>query len=242
MADDTNPLILSDGGLTSLLAVAAASDVWSRMASGQAGEVAGSPAVWIAVPDGAPGEARAKAAGMQAELFGLGFSQTHLEGGWKEEGRIPDNESAGRAPARSAGAPRGEERTPEGQVASHVLLSAAYLAVGQGRDRVVWPISAGRLGHDEEIDLNRASLAADRALLVSRLVALDSDEHGRPAILIEVPYVDLSDRQVAELAVDMDLPVHSCWWWGEPASAEAKRWLRVLRGVGWAGEGAATVR
>jgi hypothetical protein len=118
---------------------------------------------------------------------------------------------------------------------SQGLLAAAYVAAAHRCDRVVWPVqSPAPVSGEDDVDLDRIAADVDRALLVSRLVALDADEHGRPGLRIETPYVDLSDRQLAELAFDMDVPVHLCWWWeGESGAAERERWLGTLRAVGW---------
>jgi hypothetical protein len=78
----------------------------------------------------------------------------------------------------------------------------------------------------------------ERALHISRLVAV---EH--PGFELAAPYADLSDRQLADLILDMDLPVWTCWWYApegnEPAAAaaEAQRthWTAMLSAAGWRG-------
>jgi len=145
-----------------------------------------------------------------------------------------------------------------GEAQTRLLLAAAYAAVARHAAVVVWPVRAG-MGDD--VDVPHAARAADRALLITRLVALDADEHHLPSIRIEAPFIDLSDRQVADLALDLDLPVRECWWWHDayverlnrlgaghvradasmrPAEAEAwdefRRWMSALRAAGWAAD------
>lgn len=79
--------------------------------------------------------------------------------------------------------------------------------------------------------------AADRALLLSRLLAMDSESAfngrlGAGRFIIQTPYLELSDEQMVELALDMDVPL------GEivPGPGEAEdRWLKVIRAAGAAG-------
>lgn len=145
-----------------------------------------------------------------------------------------------------------------GEAQTRLLLAAACAAVARQASMVVWPVRAGA---GDEVDVPRASLAADRALLITRLVALDAEEHHVPSIRVEAPFIDLTDRQVADLALDLDLPVRECWWWHDayierlnrlgpehvradastrPAEAEAwdefRRWMSALRAAGWAAE------
>ncbi len=116
---------------------------------------------------------------------------------------------------------------------AHELLHAATFAAFQRFERVIWPVSAAIGDH---LDLDRISAIVDRALLISRLVALDSRDHGTPGIRIETPYADFTDRQVADLAADMELPVEACWWWGHDdpeAAQERERWMSAMQTVGW---------
>lgn len=122
-----------------------------------------------------------------------------------------------------------------------VLIEAAAAARARGLEAAVWPIhAAGR----PEPDLEAVSRVIDQALLVSRLVSLDAS--GSP-VEVRTPYADLTDRDMADLVLDMDLPVWTCWWHtGETSGArEARaRWLETLKSAGWvdrrvAGAGAA---
>jgi hypothetical protein len=121
------------------------------------------------------------------------------------------------------------------------LLVAAQAARDARLDGVIWPVHAGP-GPDP--DLDTLAEAVDRALLVSHLASL-----GRLSRSVEVltPYVDLIDEQIADIALDMDLPVWTCWWWGDApgpdAARERDRWMPVLARQGWADRRApATVR
>lgn len=113
------------------------------------------------------------------------------------------------------------------------LLGAAYLGARLGCARVVWPVSAGA---GEGLDLDAMAHAANTALLVSRLAALNAEHHGVPGIEVVTPLLDLNDTQVIELAHDMVVPVETCWWWGS-GNAEEERWraayerLRATPGV-----------
>ncbi len=133
-------------------------------------------------------------------------------------------------PAQPSG---GDAATPSG-----ALLQAATAAAAAGASRLIWPeVAAG--------DLDRMAREADRALLISRLVGLDEAAPAR--FEIETPLLDLTDEQVAELALDLDAPVWRCWWWSivrgaeeaeapvvALARAQDERWTGALRRVGWA--------
>lgn len=116
---------------------------------------------------------------------------------------------------------------------SLMLLEASRAAAESGLHAVVWPIHAG-----PELDLDQAARAVDRALLVSRLASLDAEARGIAPIEVHAPYADFTSEQVAELALDMDLPVSLCWWWDDPGD-DARRarqsWLETLESVGWRG-------
>ncbi|MFG0285536.1 MAG: hypothetical protein ACF8R7_14050 [Phycisphaerales bacterium JB039] len=121
---------------------------------------------------------------------------------------------------------------------SALLLTAAAAATGTGARRLLWPVVGENL-----TDMARE---ADRALLVSRLVALDARPAGEAALEIEAPLLDLTDSQIAEMALDLDVPIWRCWWWQalrepdkleqpirEAAEARRDRWTTALRACGW---------
>lgn len=134
---------------------------------------------------------------------------------------------------------------------STTLLAGARIAAAAGAAQLIWPVAVNA-------DLDRMCREADRALLISRLITLEpelSPAAGAGRFEVQAPLLDLSDAQVAELAIDLDVPVWRCWWWpvvggaGAPrppadsplegealtaARALAKRWTAALRAVGWA--------
>jgi hypothetical protein len=60
-------------------------------------------------------------------------------------------------------------------------------------------------------------------------------------VRVEAPYADFSDRQLAELVIELDLPVWTCWWWGatnddQPAWSDRQHWTSLLRELGWLGK------
>jgi hypothetical protein len=127
-----------------------------------------------------------------------------------------------------------EAAAPTPEAESHHLLSAAHLAARQGFTTVLWPASAAA---GESLDLDRIAQITDRAILIARLVAIDADSHNVPGIRIETPYADFTDRQIADLIADMELPIETCWWWGAEsidalADREHRRWESAMTAVG----------
>ena len=120
------------------------------------------------------------------------------------------------------------------------LLAGVEAARKLGCRRVIWPVQYHTDENSVPSQLDRIAAAIDRALLVSRLGLLDGSQTGAE-ITIETPLVDLTDRQLADLAVDLDAPAYLCWWWrrlGEPeaeavADTERQRWLGTLGEAGW---------
>lgn len=124
-----------------------------------------------------------------------------------------------------------------GEGETRMLLDASAAAVRRGIARVIWPVQ--HLGDGSASHLDVAARAVDRALLVTRLVALDADAHELPSFRIETPYADLTDRQMAELAADLDAPAWLCWWLAKPptqrssaAQQAAARWTTLLEEAG----------
>lgn len=170
------------------------------------------PVVWIPHVSGPSGDLRRLAAERQADLAGL---------------------------AVQAGASERLDSGP-GRQLTQILVDAAYAGAEHGFESVLWPVHGGIKGTGEGIDLEEITRSVDRALLVSRLVSLDAPDLGSQAVRIETPYADFSDRQMAELTMDLELPVDACWWWsarepGADAAAvqERARWIGVLEAAGW---------
>lgn len=229
-------LVISDGGLGSLVACAAAHEASAIAKADRSGM---RPAIAWTAPTATEGGALiVEAVERQASTYGL-----------KAVIQL--------APVSVLSGARA--RWP-GLAASTMLIQAAAEAVEQECDRVVWPVHFG--GADGQRDIERIALAVDRALLITRIMGIDAGEHSRPALRIETPYVDLTDQQIADLALDLDAPVETCWWW-KPQFAEQygritarsseggvaggdlsldtdlnpeahwRRWGPALRAVGW---------
>ncbi len=159
----------------------------------------------IALPPASPTSPFIDAARLQAQAYDLPFTEL--------------------APERAT------DLTP-GEAESRALLTAVHAAARARCDAIIWPVSAAGPGG---INLDRVAACADRALLVGRLVAIDAAEHGLPGLTVTIPFIDLSDRQIADLALDMAVPIETCWWnrFGGPSAAEdRKRWLAALRAAG----------
>lgn len=219
-------LVICDGDLTGLVAVAAAQE---------AAAIVGGPlpVVWARAGRSEAAAVRVEAVERHAAAYGL-KGVVHL---------VPSSVT-GRS-----------ERGWPGLEDTLQLLDAATVAVEHECDRIVWPVHEGGDGSGAPAasgdPLDRITKIVDRALLATRLIGLDADEHGRPALRVETPYADLTDRQVADLAVDLDVAVESCWWWRpefagrdltadtaplnghEAAWAQWRRWHAALRAVGW---------
>lgn len=124
--------------------------------------------------------------------------------------------------------------TTVGELECRDLLSAVYAGARQGCRRVVWAVSAAR---GEDVDLDRIAQITDRALLAGRMAAIDAGVHGVADIEVETPFVDLTDRQLADLAADLNAPLEALWWLGpgyeEPDAPAARgRWVPAFEAVG----------
>jgi len=211
MATPGRTLILSDGGLTSLLAAAIACDEDGRRARER--EAPGERSLlWACGTSSDLDPVCVHAAAQHAQIFSLEY--------------VPPIEFGGAAAAILG---------LRGEVETMTLVRACYLAAARGARRVLWPVQLpGSGARDGNLDL--IARAMDRALLVSRLVSIDEADIGVPEVSIETPFVDLDDEQIADLALDMELPVEACWWSGAygqaPGSArERERWLPLLGGA-----------
>ncbi len=206
--------ILSDGSLASLVACAMLQE--SLTASDAAPDSGG---LVIAMPEGDSSGTRADAARLQAQAYGLPFTELARD---PLEVRDPRDSHI----ERSTAVTRGELQT-------RLLLSAVYTAARARCETILWPVAPST---PAGIDLDAVAAVADRALLIARLVALDAKDHGLPGLTIAVPFIDLTDRQIADLAVDMAVPIETCWWnrfAGPVAVEERKRWTAALRSIGW---------
>ncbi|HRJ50046.1 MAG: hypothetical protein KF787_11525 [Phycisphaeraceae bacterium] len=221
MTEFNRTLVVGDGGLASILACAAAADA-SLLAEPDAGQrQAIRPILWVPAWAGHTAPARRWAVQRQAEFFEMELVEA-------PEKAIPSGDVD----------PSAQEVRHDWSADSRMLVSASWAGIERGCTRLVWPFHSS---HAQCPDIDEVSRAVDRALLVSRLVRLDAHHHGIDSFRIDVPMVDFSDRQIADLVIDMDLPVRLCWWWraemarpGTPDfRREHERWTPILKGVGW---------
>jgi len=221
-------LVISDGGVGSLVACMAAREALYAAASAQAGASrapegdslsvglrARRPLVFMGELPPATGTARRRAVERQCAALDL---------------ELIDPAPVDVPPSDA----------PAGERVTRLLLCAGFAAARRDVARVVWPV---HFFDGNDVDLDGVSGAIDRAILVTRLLGLDS----RPGVRVEAPYADFTDRQLAELAVDLDAPLRTCWWWhaqlagaqaGEPSGVdlfrtEHRRWAGLFREAGW---------
>jgi len=187
-----------------------------------------------AAPSGAGAPGRAQA------LKGLAQTCT-LEGSIELPG-VTDADAGARAESRvTDAAGEVEARLACGYEQSVLLLASCREAIRLGISRVVWPIHlGGDMNRGAEAPtseaLHQIADACDRAMLASQLANIDAGRASQ-GVVIELPYVDFSDAQVMELAIDMGVPLSACWWCkGEGSVAcgtcgECVRWQRALTAV-----------
>lgn len=116
---------------------------------------------------------------------------------------------------------------------NHELLAAAFSAAQASRATVLWSATAAT---GEDVDIDRLAKITDRAMIIGRLVASETETHGVPGVRVLTPFADLSFRQIAELALDLAVPLRCTWWWGstsEDAAQARARWATVLASLGW---------
>ena len=161
------------------------------------------------------GSFRATSARRQAELFGL--------------------------PLASVQNPDARSGEPDRSILA--LTRAALHLRGLGGGELVWPVLPPVLTSGE-VDVSGCAALTDRALLVSQLTTL-ADRSAGCEVRVTAPYADLTKRQVADLVLDMDLPIWLCWWMAaseladgpvrDEAIQERETWTRLLREAGWVG-------
>ncbi len=211
----TNAMVLCDGGLASLVALAMAAE--ETVAVGKAGSESS--------PISAVGAVRARC---WEPTHGVQTAAVELQ-----------TKAMGVPIVGGSLAPLPVDADPSrGESATNELVTVAYYALRTGCSRLVWPVHVDRAVGDREA-LDHAAEACDRALLVSRLVLLDAAGADVPEVTIALPMVDYEDDQLAELAIDLAVPLHTLWWWDtacahERAEYERQRWLPTLRAAGYA--------
>lgn len=109
--------------------------------------------------------------------------------------------------------------------ATRALLAACEQALRLGCGGVLWPVHHGE-------DTRTMCAEADRARLLGFLVGVDAGGVRARPPAIETPYLDLTLIQIADLAVDTDVPLTDGWWVEADAAAaeEAIRLARARRG------------
>lgn len=209
-------VVVSDGGLPSLVALAMA---WEEalVAGLDADAARGLIRVWglpSLAGDFADAAAHASAVRRHAAHWGLGVVEPFGDG------------------AIDALTEAGSERE------ATLLLLAGLATCRLGAERLVWPVSSGA---GDSVDVDRLGQVVQRSLCAARLVVVGS-EH--PAVLrfaIHTPLADLSDDQLADLALDMSVPLELCWWWGQAAggggaaAGRGQRWKAALARAGGGG-------
>jgi hypothetical protein len=128
-----------------------------------------------------------------------------------------------------------------GLEASAMLLSAGEATLARRSERLVWPIQLGGELYDD-VRVSEGVMATDRALLTARLLSVDSTG---PGLVIETPMLDLTDRQLIELAADIDAPVGLARWCPSQAQSGGRicgtctgcrRWVPMLQHGGLVGQ------
>ena len=114
--------------------------------------------------------------------------------------------------------------------ASVLLFRAALVALERNCTRVIWPV------HTTLADgLAAAARAFDRGLILRELLSLDAPDS---PIAFEMPLLELSDEAVADLAIDLGVPLQlAAFCRNSPAAActtcpSCRRWLTAAAAVG----------
>lgn len=123
------------------------------------------------------------------------------------------------------------EASPDCSRETDLLLAAGRSAHEAGIGRLIWPAHAGVALNPESVDLDRASEIIARALLIERLLELDIGG----GLTIETPFADLSDRQIADLSLDLGFVPGDVWWAARSTDEqvrEAERWTSAFDAAG----------
>jgi hypothetical protein len=222
-------IILSDGGLSSLVACCAVGEELA-LAGVAPAETHQHAIILPAITQPAAALLQHKASAAQADLFGLGLCGQDV-----------------RPLAHALPQADADERE------AVELLGALLLAARLGCERVLWPVSAGA---GESVDIDRLAQITERSLAAARLASASSGARAAVRLVVDTPYAELSDRQLADLALDMGVPLASVWWSGgggggsgmgdahgafagpmsgDPAiDAERRRWAHAFEAAGWA--------
>lgn len=115
------------------------------------------------------------------------------------------------------------------------LLAAGSEAIRLGFARVIWPVHLGGPGRatlgESAFPVERIEAiadATDRAVAAGRLLSIDAPGDG---LSIETPFADLTDVQLADLAIEVDLPLGMVYL-GDRDGPEMARWTRAFLAAG----------
>ena len=92
----------------------------------------------------------------------------------------------------------------EGLAQAGLLLQAAAAARRLACPRIIWPHQVGP-------DPEAVGPAVERASLVSALAEIGGEQPAGAELVIDLPLVDLTDAQLADLAEDGGAPMHGFW-------------------------------
>jgi hypothetical protein len=93
---------------------------------------------------------------------------------------------------------------PDGLAQAGLLLGAVAAARRLACSGVIWPHGVGP-------DPEAVGLAVERASLVSALFEVSGDHRAAGEMTIDLPLVDLTAAQLADLAEDTGAPLHAFW-------------------------------
>lgn len=121
------------------------------------------------------------------------------------------------------------------EIDCRTLLEATLLVRHLGGGEVIWPVNAPEAPGGGP-DVSSISGTVNQALLMSELVSMTAPRTRELVpVRVRTPYADLTDRRIADLILDMDLPIWTCWFWNDTENSERARWTALLREAGWTG-------
>lgn len=212
-------LIIHDGGLPSLLALAMAADASEELSDAVIAWVPGKGSPAWADADAAVGHEQAEIlAGTAARSLGVRLIR----------GPAWTDEAAGRRP------------TPAGLGISMELIRVMLEGVGLGAARIVWPVCPIARASGGGSALARMFALGERARLIEALASLDATAEAlgvsaagsglavapskKQAIAeppaLETPFIDLGWRDLIEQARRLNLPLDLCWGLSELIASE----------------------
>ncbi|MHC4709749.1 MAG: 7-cyano-7-deazaguanine synthase [Planctomycetota bacterium] len=112
---------------------------------------------------------------------------------------LPPLETGGGGPGAAGAADQ-----LEGLAQAGLLLQAAAAARRLACPRIIWPHQVGP-------DPEAVGPAVERASLVAALAEIGGGQPAGAELVIDLPLVDLTDAQLADLAEDGGAPMHGFW-------------------------------